>query len=365
MEMEKNYYSQLTSFRAIAAYMVYLHHGGANVSSPLLAKIFSEMYIGVPMFFVLSGFLIYLRYSDKLALNTKWLYTYFINRFAKIFPVYFFVVCINFFLVGNLFYFFMQITFLRGFFDEYKFIGVAQGWSLTVEETFYFLFPLLLLLIKRVGFLISLIITYFIGFIILKIGTLAHFHGFFTPAWFVFGFTFFGYAGDFFIGMYLAKLIINKQYISLQKKLPNGAITLFAICALALYLLIMAKVTFYYNCRFGTFTLLGRVTLHTILPLIITVLLYGLITEESWICRILQTRLAVLLGKSSYIFYLIHMGPLRTMIQHISHNKIIIFILLNLLAILLYYSLEIPCMKLIKNIGLFKIRKHELSSQSI
>lgn len=31
----------------------------------------------------------------------------------------------------------LQLTFVRGFFDSYKFIGVGQGWTLTVEESFY------------------------------------------------------------------------------------------------------------------------------------------------------------------------------------------------------------------------------------
>jgi peptidoglycan/LPS O-acetylase OafA/YrhL len=31
----------------------------------------------------------------------------------------------------------LNITFLRGFFDDFLFTGVSQGWSLSVEKSFY------------------------------------------------------------------------------------------------------------------------------------------------------------------------------------------------------------------------------------
>ena len=44
---------------------------------------------------------------------------------------------------------FLNIFFIRGFFDDLKFTGVGQGWSLTVEECFYLLAPVLFIGIKR------------------------------------------------------------------------------------------------------------------------------------------------------------------------------------------------------------------------
>ncbi len=47
--------------------------------------------------------------------------------------------------------FFLNITFLRGFIESEKFSLVAQGWSLTVEETFYLIAPMIFFLLKKYG----------------------------------------------------------------------------------------------------------------------------------------------------------------------------------------------------------------------
>jgi len=40
-----------------------------------------------------------------------------------------------------------NLTFLRGYSSRLKFTGIGAGWSLTVEETFYFLAPLIFAII--------------------------------------------------------------------------------------------------------------------------------------------------------------------------------------------------------------------------
>src|SRR5689334_3354092 len=136
-ERANHYFPQLTGVRALAAYCIFLHHVLIPSFSNKMGAIQTQLHIGVPIFFTLSGFLIYLRYSGSCCLKTDWLFFYFKNRFAKIYPVYFLIVLLHCtFMEGGLFEFFMQATFIRGFSYDYKYIGVAQGWSLTVEETF-------------------------------------------------------------------------------------------------------------------------------------------------------------------------------------------------------------------------------------
>jgi peptidoglycan/LPS O-acetylase OafA/YrhL len=70
--------------------------------------------------------------------------------------------------------------------------------------------------------------------------------------------------------------------------------------------------------------------------------------EESWLRRFLATDIMVLLGKSSYIYYLIHMGVIQAAVERISpdfrslHGWLIQFIVLNCLAIAMFKILEEP-----------------------
>lgn len=87
-------------------------------------------------------------------------------------------------------------------------------------------------------------------------------------------------------------------------------------------------------------------------------LVWGLIFEDTWIRRFLGSKWMVLLGKSSYIFYLIHKGFIPVFINdYISDNKLIIFVLLNIISIILYYSMEEPLNRFIRNSE--KLKKHE------
>ena len=181
----------LTGVRAIAAYMVFFHHYTPACSTGIFYSFIKEFYTGVTIFFVLSGFLIYYRYSESATLKKEFLFNYFQNRFARIYPVYCLIVVISAILYSyrpdqgtfahQLVLLVLQLTFVRGFFDAYKFIGVGQGWTLTVEECFYSLFPIIIAAIRKWGFVVILVSVYFIGVILTGIGFLINFHGFFSP----------------------------------------------------------------------------------------------------------------------------------------------------------------------------------------
>ena len=139
-----NYFNALTGLRAIAAYMVYAHHFNPIPKNYVLWNIVNEMHIGVTIFFVLSGFLIAYRYFDSSNFNFR---NYIINRFARIYPMYFILTTLTFLPllyhdINNLHIYIYNISMLRGFFENFLFSGVAQGWSLTVELTFYLLAPI-------------------------------------------------------------------------------------------------------------------------------------------------------------------------------------------------------------------------------
>lgn len=109
--------------------------------------------LGVPLFFVLSGFLI-----TRILINSKnkenYFKSFYIKRALRIFPLYYLYLIISFFLIPILtklppvtwklswfYYFYLQniaITF------NWRAADLPHLWSLAVEEHFYFVWPVLI-----------------------------------------------------------------------------------------------------------------------------------------------------------------------------------------------------------------------------
>src|SRR5512138_1198839 len=120
-------------------------------------------YLGVPIFFVLSGFLIggiLLDLKDKhspgFGLGAK-LKTFYIRRSLRIFPVYYLFIGILTLLMvmsgrldpvarDSIFWHLAYLTNFRSFFAGMSHITQGHFWSLAVEEHFYLLAPLVVLL---------------------------------------------------------------------------------------------------------------------------------------------------------------------------------------------------------------------------
>lgn len=350
--MKKAYLPAITSLRAVAAYMVYIVHTdpfSVEKFGQSVFDFFDEFHVGVTIFFVLSGFLITYNYYDEEKLNFK---EYFENRFARIYPMYFLLTTATFlffnlsninFPFSNFNNYVANLTFLRGFSDTYKHTGLGQGWTLTVEEMFYFMAPLVFVLIKK-----SKLYLYFLPFLLLLIGFFlvfifknVDFLGFMKNYQFMLEFTFFGRCFEFFIGIGLALLIRHK-------KLSFKYFTYFGIAGmcLSIYLISILKG----NTNSGMNTSLGLFINTFVLPIIgIAPLIYGLIFEKTPISLLFQTKIAQLLGKSSYVFYLIHLSFIATFIEEKIHNYILIFLIINVLSILMFLYIEKPLNNFIKN----------------
>jgi peptidoglycan/LPS O-acetylase OafA/YrhL len=215
--MKEKYFSALTGIRAIAAFMVYIHHFNP-FRDTFLYNFTKEFYVGVTMFFVLSGFLIAYRYSEMESFNFR---KYMVNRIARIYPMFFILTTIAFiafaykfgaYKINDIIIYFLNITFLKGFFDALKFTLLSQGWSITVEETFYLIAPLAFLLINKKRIYLLLLPIFFILFGILLVSIFSNldFYDFFGNYNFMFNFTFFGRSIEFFIGILLAYILKDK-----------------------------------------------------------------------------------------------------------------------------------------------------------
>ncbi len=355
----KTYFPALTGLRAIAAYMVFFDHFppvSKAYTGWIIVAFFHEFYIGVSVFFVLSGFLITIRYFDIVLLNRQWLFNYFKNRFARIYPMYFFVSLITFIYYSfffdkdvlnyqpSLVVFITNFTLTKGFFDQLKTTGISQGWSLTVEECFYAAAPIIFLLSGKVKFRYHILFLYTIGLLITAIFSHVNFYGFFSTVHFTFIKTFFGRCLEFYIGIQLA-LWYKKGYIL---KFPKKNYTLIGFLSLLIFIILL-MICKGRHANEGIDTLCGSLINNLVLPFGIGILLWGLICEKTWLRKLLETKLFSVFGRSSYTFYLIHSGVLsEVLFKYVTGNYILSFPVAIGISIVLFFTIEEPLNKFVR-----------------
>jgi peptidoglycan/LPS O-acetylase OafA/YrhL len=359
---ESKYYPALTGVRALAAWAVYFHHytPDATKVGDVIYSIAKELHVGVTLFFVLSGFLIHNRYADRVNLSYSFLVRYFSSRFSRIYPVFCVVVVLNcgYFTGQNYFssgsfdwiilikHIFLELTFLKGFSDNFKFIGVPPSWSLTVEETFYFLFPLIVVWLKHVSMRWIWLATVAIGFLLLLFGSWMNYHSFFSPWQFMVSYTFWGRATEFFIGMLLSVSMSNKKNVSQTNVGSWQTWSGIVGCFVGTYIISLFQDE---GRSHGIFHVYGMATNNLFMPLAIGLLLKGLIFERSWLRFILSTKGMQLAGKASYVFYLIHVGFIYQIFYSWTQSNIVLFVAINVVSILVYLYFEKPCQYYISN----------------
>jgi len=176
------YFPSLNGIRAIAAFLVILHHieniksydNHANLANiPFISIIGS---LGVTLFFVLSGFLItYLLLEEKKVSNTIKIRAFYIRRILRIWPLYYFVLLVTllvniYFLMpqGNMQFFFTQLILYICFLPNAACILYAgeifpgQLWSIGTEEQFYLAWPWVIKKSKPRFLLLSILTIFFI-----------------------------------------------------------------------------------------------------------------------------------------------------------------------------------------------------------
>ena len=175
------------------------------------------------------------------------------------------------------------------------------------------------------------------GFVLVTIFSQFSLHSFMNSYSFMLDFTFFGRCIEFFTGIALA-LFVKKYSASLKTKYITH------IGILYIFLCVLSLSNLKYQDHFGTDTTLGKVINTFFLPILgIAPLFWGLINEKTRISKILGSTIFSVLGKSSYVFYLIHMGFLANFLSvYLSHNYIVLFVSLNIVAVILYLYVEEP-----------------------
>jgi peptidoglycan/LPS O-acetylase OafA/YrhL len=158
--MKLNYREDIDGLRAIAVLSVIFNHAGIGL--------FSGGYIGVDVFFVISGYLITTIIARELHTNEFSLVRFYERRIRRIFPALFTVIAFTALVCAVIYdsskfmafgksliattFFLSNINFWQesGYFDiSSQLKPLLHTWSLAVEEQFYIFFPLLMMLLIR------------------------------------------------------------------------------------------------------------------------------------------------------------------------------------------------------------------------
>lgn len=193
--MNGNRIRSIDGIRAVSIIMVVLAHASHSIPScitnKILFKYVSNSALGVSFFFVISGYLITkLLLAEKEKKGSISIKNFYFRRIFRIFPIFYLyiitVVLIKIFFVHHIFHSYYLVVFACLYIWNYKHlfsyqeIGNDEGnwffghfWSLSMEEQFYLLWPLVFqrvnkeLLIKSTLIIIVLmpllrVTTYFV-----------------------------------------------------------------------------------------------------------------------------------------------------------------------------------------------------------
>jgi len=377
--MQNAYIPALTGVRAVAAGIVFIGHmiGPHHdvVPAPLRYG-----WTGVNIFFALSGYLFQHLYAESIVAGMFSWSAYIKRRLIRIYPVTSLVVLLSTLsLLGTVspFDVGLHLTLLHGWHPYYRMSLNAPMWTLTLEESFYILAPVLIyyltkfqtdlrrrLKLSRLG-LWPLTATVAVAVILWAL-TVASGRGiaeyyreiayFFTGRWDpnVMTYTIFGRLADFVSGMLAASVMA-----SFRDRLSGKGDILVAVGSFLYIGCINAIValggpTMAGNHKLGTIALNG-------LALCAAIVIAGL-HAGGWTSRLLSTRPAVLLGECSFALYLIQfmpLGPSRNIGMDLQWNlqqaglhfllaAFIAYIVMNIASLGLHFLYERPVGRALK-----------------
>jgi len=337
------YQKWIDGIRGVAILFVILYH----------LNLIPGGFLGVDVFFVLSGFLITTILIEEWTLNgTINLFFFYLRRALRLTPALVVTLLMGFFYS----YFFCSTEQHQNYISEMKVAAcyftnwctihlvlmptLGHTWSLAVEEQFYIIWPVVLLLMLKFGFRSSqLIFVVCFGIIYSAILRLFLFRYYYdpNPDFLYLLRLYMGLdtrADALLVGCLIAFLLFYKIIPESQKTIwIVRGVSLFSICLLC-YLAFNFPLT--YRRYYQGFFLIVSVAVGVIIVQL-------KIAPLSIQTAILEFKPLVGLGKISYGLYLFH----HPIMHWFGPNKMFIAILLSLMvAITSYFVVEIPFLKL-------------------
>ncbi len=344
--MRINYRPEIDGLRAVAVLSVIFYHAKITIFGHLP---FKGGFVGVDIFFVISGYLITSIILKEIAITGVFSFSQFYQRrIRRILPVLLLVMIITipfawvYLLPISLIDFSESILFSIFFSSNFYFnfsgqeYGAESGllkpflhtWSLSVEEQYYIIFPIILFLTFKyvqkyllhvliLGFLISLVLAEWAS----RSYPYSSFYLIHTRIWELLAGSILSYF-EFSLGHR------NKNNI-LKKILPK----------IGFFLIIITVIFFKLYFR--------HPSLYTLIPVLGVCLIIWFADKDEIITRVLSTKIFVWIGLISYSLYLWHypvlvFSNIIEFTQESFSKKILIGIIILTLSIFSYYFIEKP-----------------------
>lgn len=311
------YRPEIDGLRALAIVPVLMFHAGFSS--------FSGGYVGVDIFFVISGYLITSIVASELDKNSFSILSFYERRARRILPALFAMLAVTIpsaylllsaadlvayakSLLGSVLFLANITAYLQsGYFDSASDIKpLMHIWSLAIEEQYYLFSPLLLAFLWRFNSSKIIITIAFISVASLvlaetkidKDASIAFFY-LYCRAW------------ELGLGTLLALILhsANKQ----QNVFEISSIVRQVFAFIGLALIVFAIVSFDKDTRFPGVSAL--------IPTVGACLIIAFAANETWVGQLLSTRLMVTLGLISYSAYLWHQ-PIFAFFRYRSPNQL-------------------------------------------
>lgn len=342
------YFSALDGFRGLAAIFVLCFHS--------MFPVFRTLWIGVPMFFVLSGFLI-TRILIQQKDSKNFLKIFYIKRSLRIFPIYYLALLIS--VVWGLlvhadlsklpvFLVYLQnFTISNNVLPDYCNGLMNHTWSLSAEEIFYIFWPVLILVMPTQN-IKALCFSIGIACLMYKCILLTFFYNGLTSQ--LLQLSLVGNVDGLMAGSLLG-------FLSLKKELLTKTIFPLKIFLFVLFLFV-AVLSFNYLDLWDLRQLaIFKATLSVLTVSVSFFLIWFISIEksESFIHTFFRTRFMQFTGKISYGIYLYHAlvyGVTASCVYHfqLQVDVVVIFLfevlITYLFATLSWYWIENPILRL-------------------
>ncbi len=304
--LDTSYKFHIQTLRALSVLLVFFYH--------LKIEFFEYGYLGVDIFFVISGFVITQSiYSNYLKYKKIDLKNFYFKRSKRILPNLVFILTVTYLIylifgppeislwndylsslfgISNFYYLFSDKGYFYNIFDN----PFAHSWSLGVEEQFYLIYPFIIFIFFKIykneklfelSLIVLILISFFLSFILFKKYPDISFY--FSPL----RFWELGIGCLFF---FINNKIFKKPYV-------------------AIFFLIFLMVIIFTN-----------IIQNMILKNLLSVLTAGLFITSYKKIKFLENFFFQYLGKISYSFYLWHLPIIFFLNIYLSNNNLIIFL---------------------------------------